>query len=216
MVVTDALFDDLIKDLTTSMHIGFDTETFGVNFNDRLFSLALATENNSYYLNFNYEPDHTGAMPQIVLDRKLLKFLEFAFTDKRKTWYAHNALFDIQKIMLEGTTPPQNLHCTYVAERIIRNDSLDLSLDAVARKYGYTKDESVGDYIEEFKLYTHTILPGKERKEKVLHFDQVPFELISQYGEIDAQIVRLIGIAQREQHFYIHERNGTNSRLQCN
>jgi hypothetical protein len=170
-----------------------------------MFSLALATANESYYLNFNYEADHSGVFPQIVLPRELLKFLEVFFEDRRKLWFAHNAGFDMQKLSLDGVRPPSNIHCTYIAERIIRNDSIDLSLEAVARKYGYSKDHSVDEYIEEFKLYTQVQLPGKERKEKVKHFDQVPFELISRYGEIDAQIVRHIGIAQINQQFSVHQ-----------
>jgi hypothetical protein len=205
MVVTEKTFDDLIQDLQTSTHIGYDTETRGLRYHDRLFSLAIATGNDSYYLNFNYEADHSGVYPKIVLPIELLKFLEFAFEDTRKTWFAHNAGFDNQKIALEGVKPPQNIHCTYVAERLVRNDSLDLSLDAVARKYGYAKDKSVEEYIKEFKLYTQVQLPGKERKDKVLHYDQVPFELISIYGETDAQITRLIGIAQLNQHFGVHQ-----------
>ena len=205
MVVTEKNFDVLINDLIVSPAIGFDVETYGLGFHDRLFSLALATANESYYLNFNYAADHLGNYPKAVLPRDHLRFLDFAFISEDKLWLSHNAAFDIQKLRLEGLQGPRIVHCSYVAERIIRNDSMDLSLEAVAKKYGYAKDMTVDKYIDEHKLYTQVVLPGKERKEKLKHFDKVPFEIISAYGETDARIHREVGLTQYEEHFGVRQ-----------
>jgi len=197
MVINEQNFHVLIADLENSYDIGYDTETSGLGFHDRLFSLALATAQNSYYLNFNDKADHLGQYPHTILPKSYLGRLQFAMCDKEKLWHSHNAGFDNQKLELEGIKPPQNIHCTYVAERLMRNDSLDLTLFAVAQKYGHTKDERVSAYITEHRLYTQVMLPGKERKEKILHYDRVPFKIMAEYGETDARIHRAIGLVQR-------------------
>ena len=198
MVVSEHTFDTLIKDLELSKDIGFDTETYGLRYTDRLFSIIFATNSQTYYLNFNRGKDHLGNYAETVLDKKLLRFLEFAFQDKTKTFYSHNAIYDLQKIALEGVKPPVNVHCSRIAERLIRNDSLHLSLDKIAPRYGCEKDDTVDLYIEKYKLYTKVEIPGKNRKDKVKHFDLVPFSIMTYYGENDARIHRKIGIAQRK------------------
>ena len=200
MIVTEDSFDQLLEDLTLSTEIGFDTETYGLGFEDPLFCLTLATQTNSYYLNFNQHADHLGVFPPVVLPRGLLRFLEYAFKDTRKLWYSHNAGFDMQKIKLEGVIPPQNVHCSRVAERLIRNDTEFLSLEKTAPRYGFEKDDTVDKYLEKYKLFTKVDIPGKSRKDKVKHFDLIPFDIITHYGETDARIHRAIGIAQRKKH----------------
>ena len=39
-------------------------------------------------------------------------------------------------------------------------------------------------------------VPGKDKKVRVPHFDKVPFDLMSEYGENDAKIHRAIGLQQ--------------------
>jgi len=190
----------MLEDLSSSHYVGFDTETYGLQYHDRLFSLILSLDKDTYYLNFNSEPDHKGVLPHTILDRSVLSLLVDSLGSD-KVWVSHNAMYDIQKLNLEGLPTPNNIHCTYVSERLIRNDSMDLSLKSVAKKYGFRKDASVDEYITKHKLYTQMLIPGKNRKEKVLHFDLVPFDIITKYGETDAIIHKGVGLEQIAQHF---------------
>jgi len=196
MLVTVDNYFDMLRDIETSTHIGLDTETYGINFDDKMFSLIFATENKSYYMNFNADEDHLGNKAPVVLSKALLQGLEPHFLDYQKTWISHNASFDLQKIWIEQIRTPIRVHCTYITERIIRNDSLDLSLSHLAPMYNEKKDSRVEEYIKEHKLYTMVQVPGKDKKEKVPHFDKVPFKLMSEYGENDAIIHRRIGLKQ--------------------
>lgn len=200
MLVTVDNIHILLEDLEKEKLIGFDTETYGLNFHDRLFSLSIATEKTSYYLNFNAGEDHLGYKASTVLHYSLLGEL-LPYTDTLdKIWVAHNASFDIQKLANEGLYPPRRVHCTMITERLIRNDTLSLSLENIAMKYGLAKDMRVDAYIEKHKLYSQAIIPGKNRKEKILHFDKVPFNLMVEYGEHDAVLARQIGKIQLARH----------------
>jgi DNA polymerase I-like protein with 3'-5' exonuclease and polymerase domains len=196
MLVTSSNFSAVMKKISEEKFVGFDTETYGAHFEDRLFSLILATAEGAFYFNYNDQPDHLGAFADTVLPRDSLYELESLLLDPVKLWIAHNAKFDIQKLRLEGLPYPTNIHCTYVTERIIRNDQLDLSLEAVAKKYGMAKDMQVDAYITKHKLYTQVEIPGKDRREKVPHYNLVPFEMMKTYGENDAILHREIGIKQ--------------------
>jgi DNA polymerase I-like protein with 3'-5' exonuclease and polymerase domains len=200
MLVTIENFGDMLDDLKQEKYIGFDTETYGLGYHDRLFSLILATEKQAYYLNFNAEPDHLGKKAPVVLNRSVMGELLPYTTSFNKVWMAHNAPFDMQKLANEGLRPPVRIHCTLITERLIRNDRMDLSLEEVARGYGFTKDMRVDEYINEHKLYTMIQIPGKDKREKNKHFDKVPFSLMAQYGENDAIIHRKIGLRQFAQY----------------
>lgn len=200
MIVTEDNLSDVLGELATQKFVGFDTETFGLQFTDRLFSLILSGEHNDFYFNFYGGEDHLGHKAPVVLPYSTLQELDKLFQGDT-LFISHNAGYDLQKLELEGVPSPKHVHCTYVAERIIRNDSLNLSLDTVAKKYGYEKDDTVEKYIKKNKLYTMVQVPGKSKRDKIMHYDQVPFDIIVRYGERDGNIHRGIGIKQITQHF---------------
>lgn len=195
MIVTKENIDAIIKDIDSAYIKGFDTETRGKKHEDRLFALIISVPNNTYYFNFLSDPDHLGGRaPCYLSGPDTFRKLDGSF--RTGIWSAHNALFDIQKLELEGIRRPRNIHCTLATERIIRNDLLDYSLEAVAPRYGLEKDKTVDEYIMKHKLYTKVMIPGKKKVVHNKHFDKVPFEIIQPYAEKDALIHRLIAESQ--------------------
>jgi DNA polymerase-1 len=59
---------------------------------------------------------------------------------------------------------------------------------------GMEKDDSVDKYIKENKLYTIEDIPTRKDPDKLKHYDQVPFDIITQYGATDAIITHKLGI----------------------
>lgn len=196
MVVTEKNVAQVIEDISREKFVGFDTETYGTHFSDRLFALIISTADKEFYFNFNAEPDHLGNTAEHVLHYEALLLLPDVMLDPCKIWMSHNAIFDVQKLRLEGLPLPTNVHCSFITERILRNDLMDMSLEATAERYGMKKDMRVDEYITKHKLYTQVSIPGKDRRERVPHYNLVPFRMMVEYGSTDARLHREIGIKQ--------------------
>lgn len=196
MVVTTENFKRIVEDIYRSPLKGFDTETYGVRHQDRLFSLIVSTPQDTYYFNFNNDTDHLGHAPEVVLrgDNVWPSLIPCFYNG---VWASHNAQFDKQKLRLETGASPMHIHCTLSTERVLRNDFLDYSLEAVAPRYGLEKDMSVEAYIKEHKLYSRVFIPGKKTVTHVPHYDKVPFRMMVEYGCKDAKIHRQIAQMQR-------------------
>lgn len=175
---------------------GFDTETFGVEFGDELFSLAIYTEDQGYYLNYYTGLDHEGDFSEAVLPKDFgLPVLQKLFDTGR--WYAHNAKFDLHKMRNTLGLYVKRAQCTYIGERLIRNDKLDYSLKAVAPCYGLEKDMSVDTYIKEHGLYKKREFMG-DVMDKSPEYYKVPFKILTKYACTDARLHLEIGKKQNE------------------
>jgi hypothetical protein len=192
-----SILDELHRCIDEEVLVGLDTETYGLDYSDKLFSLILSTPRHTYYFNFNDNPDHLGKAPPAVVPRDWLEILPISALFIS----SHNALYDMQKLALDKVALPDKWHCTMTTERIFRNDRTDdkYSLDETAKRYGFRKSGDVQDSIEENKLYTMITLPGKKQKKKNKLFDLVPLNIIGPYGEIDGTLHRTIGEAQRRE-----------------
>jgi len=198
MIVTRGHLQMAMEDIYNCDLRGFDSETYGLRYQDRMFSFIVSTGTDNYYFNFNGARDHLGYAPpaNMVLDRKeVFDLMKPAFA--RGIWAAHNAGFDLQKIRFEGYYGPARTHCTLATERVLRNDFLEYSLGSVAPRYGFEKSKAVDDYISEHKLVTRAMIPGKKKVSFLKHFDLVPLGVMVEYGENDAYIHRRIAETQR-------------------
>lgn len=198
MLVTQREFYSIVSRFDKPGFYGLDTETFGLSFGEALFSIIIADETDGYYFNFLDQPDHKGQYPdpEAVLPREWIKFMQPIFDHKASLWFIHNAKFDLHKLKLEGVDIWGAVHCTEVTERIIRNDFLDYSLDACAKRRGWAKDDRVMEYIMKNKLYTQVPIPGKKARDKRMRFDLVPLEILVEYGIHDAKLHRALGMSQ--------------------
>jgi DNA polymerase I-like protein with 3'-5' exonuclease and polymerase domains len=199
VLVTRNNLDDVLADLIAEPELGFDTETYGVEHNDKLFTIQLSTEKEDYYFNFQDYLDITGeSIP--VLDRALIKYKlgELVFSDPDKTYFIHNAKFDLRRLAIEGVYVAGGVHCTQMCERFIYNQYMSYSLDACLKRRGRAKDDAVENYIREHKLWDWQTKVGKKTRTKKKYYHKVPFSIMYKYGIIDSREVRLLGKEQRQ------------------
>lgn len=179
--------------------LGLDTEAFGLDWDDKLFSLIIGDDLEQFYFNFDYTPDHLGNVPNnryILGKGQVVQALEPLFFSTNILWFIHNAKYDMRRLDIEGVILQGEIHDTEVVARILRNDYLKYSLEEVGLRHGFEKDMRVEEYIAKHKLYTMVEQPGKKTKVKNKHYDQVPFDIISPYGCRDVQVCYSVGMEQ--------------------
>ena len=200
-VVTPQTLEEAAEDIATTQDCGLDTETYGVKWNDGMFALQIATENNVWYYNFhNYLNNwHEPSIADVeVLDiEAVMQSLEEAFNDPEKIWYIHNAKFDLRRLAIAGVYLSGGVHCTQMCERFVYNQYTSYSLAGCLGRRGRAKDDAVEKYIKDNKLWKWEEVAGKKQRNKLKFYDQVPFDTMFRYGCIDSEEVRFLGRDQR-------------------
>jgi DNA polymerase-1 len=189
----------VIQELEDYSLLAIDTETTGLDWNDQVFSIQISNGKNSYYINFNREHPHPFSKPYIVEAFKPL------WDNKNITWVAHKALFDMIFLAKMGIKLQGRVVCTMGLPKWYQNNKRSYSLDALLSEYGKAKDDRVMAYIKEHKLHTMEQRPGKKTKGKKLHFDRVPFELISEYGMEDTNLTYFLYQKISKSEFHVEQ-----------
>lgn len=197
MIVSEENLQETVKSLAQKPRLALDTETFGLAWEDKMFSLIIGDSDEQFYFNFLSQPDHLGAPPPVVLDKSdVFETLKDLFSREDILWFMHNSKFDLQRLGLEGSSINGVVHDTEVVARILRNDHMGYSLEEVAARYGFEKDPKVEEYITEHGLYTQVQIPGKKKRDKLKHFNLVPFPIIYPYGCRDVEVTYKVGVRQ--------------------
>lgn len=204
MIVSQAAFPEVINFLEKQPFLGFDVETTGLKWSDRLFSLAIACDDGqTFYFNFHDYGD--------ILDFKQWLnpewLSEFKRIFKNKLLFAHNAKFDMQMLHKEGIDfSTCTIHDTEALARVDKNNHMKYSLAACAERIGMAKIDEVEKYISDNKCYTWETFPGKKIKIKNKDFTKVPLDLIAKYAEMDALVTLRLGQHQLRQVEKINQR----------
>lgn len=196
MIVTTDSFSGVIPLLERESFLGLDTETSGLTENDRLFSIILATEKDTFYFNY-LEYDNIPA--NFVLPRNYIQRLASILEDPGKTFFISKAKFDLRILSYESLQIRGRVHCILAAERVVYNAHPKgfYNLDSLSRHYGFTpKSDEVKKYLDKHKLYIDQVIPGKKQKHRVYYFHKCPFDIVSKYAEHDARLHYDIGMAQ--------------------
>lgn len=90
-------------------------------------------------------------------------------------WVIHNSLFDMRRLKIEGCQLNGPIWDTMLVARMLYNKEFSYSLDNCLKRMGLAKNDVVAEYVKEHKLYTNVEVVGKKTKEKLLHYDKVPF-----------------------------------------
>lgn len=194
MIVSVDNFFDVLKELDKESTLAVDTETTGLfAYNgDSLFSIIIASIDNSYYFNFQ---EYLNLSSEFVLDKKIHLAHLGELLSKPRTYFLHNAKFDLHMLFKDGVTIGGKIHDTEMVARLLYNQHNDYSLEACAKRIGLVKSNAVDEYITEHKLYTEEETP-EGKTTKVLHFDKVPFPIISAYGIQDGKVTFGLGMYQ--------------------
>lgn len=189
MIVSRSTFDEVIEKLKPLKKLSLDTETTGLRpyHGDRIFSLILATTGmwpEGYY--FNFWPSYPGVPANECLTKEHLNKLKILFDDPEKTWFIHNASFDMHMLGVEGIELAGEIFCTLVQGRVEYNEHLKYDLDTSLSRIGLRKDSAVENWIDEHKAFEQVEVPGKKQKKKNKFYFKVPYEVIVPYGLSDA------------------------------
>lgn len=203
LIRSQSELDQAIDEILADKLAGFDTETYGLLRDDKLFAMQFAIEGKAFYLNFIEYPDEMfEGEPVPVLERsESMKKLKRLFGAKDVVYFIHNAKYDMRRLIMEDLPIHGSVHCTQMQERFVHNQRMLYTLDACLSRMGLKKDDAVANYIKANKLWT--MIDGV----KVKHFDKVPFNIMFHYGCMDAEGVRKLGIVQRnklQMHDFYH------------
>lgn len=195
--VTLENFSRILEELRAETYVSFDTETTGLrpHHGSRIFGFSFAFGNASYYFNLNYGE----VVPSTVL-HMAADIIDAIFCDAKKRIFMHNAKFDLSMLLAPRDVPISgiraSIHCTLTMARLEYNDHMSYSLDDCAKRIGLEKDDKVKEWLEANECFTWEEIPGKQSRRKNWHFDRVPFELISEYAMIDAEVTYALGMYQ--------------------
>lgn len=189
MEATKTNLDSIVAKFENEPYIGIDTETYGLKWDDRLFSLILYAPNvGGCYFDFKDTLDYDELT---LLQEKL-------FSKEDITWFFHNAPYDVRRLAIEGCEIKGKIHCTLAQARLVENCHMTYSLDACLKRIGQAKNDKVMECIKKRRLYTIVESPIKKKKEKILHFDQVPLDILVEYGIADAKGTFDLGMYQKD------------------
>lgn len=198
MIVQQCQFQEILGRLTGAYELSLDTETTGLRpyQGDRLFAFSIGTGTDTYYFNFQSYPALAAGW-QLQLDGLSSPAALALFSDSGRTWFLHNAKFDLANLDKAGVQLGGTIHCTQALARIEYNEHLSYSLDSCGERIGKPKDNAVEAYIQKQGLWRWVQLPGKKKREKDKDFTRVPLEIIGPYAERDASITMSLGVHQK-------------------
>lgn len=187
MIVSRSTFSYALTRIGCEEFFSLDCETQGLMLwqKDRLFSIAISTDKEDFYFNFQ---DYEGINPEEVLPREYLQHFSGLLGNPDRTLAAHNSTFDLAALYQEGIEVKAIIHDTEVGAVLERNDHMQYSLSACAKRIGLEKSDAVEEWITENHAWEWRTLPGKKTRIKNKFFWKVPFPIISQYAQIDARV----------------------------
>jgi DNA polymerase I len=187
MIVDLSEFGKVIEELSQSDTLSIDTETTGLRpyHSDKIFAIIIGSSQNQYYFRYPLSPEN----------KQLVKLL---FLDKSKTWFIHNAKFDLAMLAKEDLHLAGTVHCTWAIARLEYNEHMSYSLSECAKRLNKKKSDLADWYIKRYKLWEWKTIPGKKARRKNLFFNQLPERIIHKYGEKDAEITYAVGRHQQQ------------------
>lgn len=198
-VVSRDSLGEVVSLLGGNRLLSCDLETTGLypHHSDRLFSIAIATEDQEFYFNFLKRED----IPEnFTLPIEALFELSSVFENPDISWFLHNAKFDMAFLQREGFTLAGKIYCTKVGARLIENYEQDLSLAGCGARIGVEKDGTLDLWFRASGAYKKECINETIIKKK--DYTQVPFDLIVKYACQDARVCYNLGVHQ----FYVMEK----------
>lgn len=194
MIATNENISQIIDRLLLETHLATDTETYGLAYGDQLFSFGVSTANEAFYFNFKDYPDEGiyGLEPSAFIIAQIQRL----FSAKHITWFLHNTKFDMHKyahsgLYIEGTWWDCKVHA-----RILQNNLLSYKLDALTKNQVNRKSPEVDEYVKKHGLKSKQTIAGKKKILTLLHFDKVPFSVMSNYALKDCLCTFELGMSQ--------------------
>jgi len=185
LLATRENFNNLITEIALGRKIGFDTETYGLGFDDKLFAMIFAVKDRVYYFNFHEYP---GMNPQHILPREWIKEgFNKIFGAPHLTLYISNAKFDMGMMAKEGVEIKARVVCTHAMGRVLKNNHMAYSLEESAKRIGLVKrTDLIEKSITSNKYFEYITIPGKKKRVQNRQYWKVDFDTMFEYATEDA------------------------------
>lgn len=196
MLVTRENFYDIMHIISGETWVSLDTETTGLKpyQQDRLFSIIIGRQTDAFYFNFSDKSSFFNNVYTEPLNRGLIP----DFSSVLRFVYMHNAKFDMAFTAKEGVRfEGIQVHCTQSNARLVKNDLMSYSLDALSKENGERGKDDIKTYCIKNKLFHTEKTPYKKTSTKIFYYDKVPLDLIIPYAERDAMLTYRLGEKQR-------------------
>jgi DNA polymerase-1 len=138
--------------------LAIDTETTGLGWNDRAFSIQIAGEGCAYYFDAR------------IVGWSGLDTVKRFLNEYQGTLVFKNAKFDLHKANLDPRATVADIE---VLERLINNTYMSYRLADQAKRYGLEKHDTVSEYV---------------KKHGLKNWMDVPIEIMAPYATNDAEI----------------------------
>ena len=198
MIVTGANFNNCIAEIRSHKARSLDTETTGLRpyHGDRIFSVIVGTPTDTYYFNFQKYDDVPAEQ---TLPRATLQILQSElFSEEDVLWFIHNAKFDMHMLIVDGLEIKGDVWCTKSQARVENSERMSHALEDLAPLCGMKKSDVADKMIDELKLWEWVNIPGKATRDKIKHFDRLPFKVVQPYGEQDARVGYNLGVFEKD------------------
>lgn len=171
MKVTDDNKHLMLEHLVAEKLFSLDTETTGLDWEDRAFAVTIATSSKVFYMEHWDFLKHIFHLPLEVI--------------------MINAKFDMRMIGLPFYSP-WTIRDIGIFDRILKNDGIslkDYSMAAIAkRRTNHEKSDVVENYIKAYKVYEDRFYKYSKEKYVNKRYDRVDRTILQEYAEQDARI----------------------------
>ena len=191
MIVTNENIQEALNKISASDTLAIDTETTGLlpHKGDKLFSIIISTPEENLYFNFKDYPAESIKTISPSIFMQMSEILK----DNSKTIFMQNAKFDMHMLAREGIFIEGKIYDLKFLDRIHNNQHLKYSLDEISKRWGSEKLDIAKKYVEENNLAETIDYPELNKKITKLHYELVPFDIMSKYGEQDGGATLEVG-----------------------
>lgn len=197
MIVRRSDFADVLEELSSYSVLSLDCESDGLRpyHGSRLFSIIIGVSNErAYYFNFQ---QYAELEDSYILPREWLLRFKALFSDADRLWYIAKFNFDLHILGVEELEIAGEVHCTQNQGRVEYNEHNSYSLEDSLERIGLKKDDKVKKWILDNAAWEWETIPGKNKRNKNLHYYKVPFDIIAPYGLDDAKGCFALGEYER-------------------
>lgn len=191
MLVTENNISEVLKALASETEISLDYETTGLRpyHTSHIFSMVLGTAKQTFYINFQDYPDE-GI---IGLPLDFIQHFRPILEDASKVFYLVNAKFDMAFLSKFNMSIRGKIYDLKFLERIHYNQHMKYSLEEISKRWGSYKEDIAKKYVEENKLAETIKYPELNKEETLLHYELVPFDIMSKYAIQDGRATLDVG-----------------------
>ena len=191
MIVTKENYPEAINKILQYDIYSADTETTSLlpyREASRLFSIIIGTIDEVFYFNFQDYEDQKSLPTEVFTELKKV------FTQHSKTYFLQNAKYDMAYLSKHNIYITGKIYDLKFLDRINFNQHLKYSLDEISKRYGSEKLDIAKKYVEDNGLAEIVKYPEYNKEESLVHYELVPFSIMSQYAIQDGRATLDIGI----------------------